>query len=395
MEIAVIGGGASGMFAAIAARESGSCVTVYERCDRVGRKILATGNGRCNLTNVNASEKDYHGTDTGFMRNVINSFWVEETLSKFSDMGLVCRTEDRGKVYPHCGQASAVLDVLRMKLAEDGAVIRTDFEASDISPTKNGFIISSYDGQKAYADRVIVACGGKASPSLGSNGSGYELLKKLGHRITPLKPSLVQLKTEPETVKKLKGIKVEGKLTLGGRSETGEILFTEYGISGPCAFSLSAYCEGEKYAYIDLMCEYSEEEIAEMLWTRVGIFPERRLEEFFTGMLSKRVGQTLLKYLDIAPLSRLSSTLSEEEIVKIAKTIKAWRFDVIGTMSWNNAQVTHGGALTSEFDPETLESKKVKGVYACGEILDIDGDCGGYNLQWAWASGYVAGKKCV
>lgn len=395
MEIAVIGGGASGIFASIAARENGNTVTVFERGERIGKKILATGNGRCNLTNINADIENYHGNETEFMRDIINSFWVEETLEKFSDMGLVCRTEERGKVYPYCGQASAVLDVLRMKLLEDGVVIRTGFEASNIDRTKNGFIISSYDGQKAYADKVIIACGGKASPSLGSNGSGYELLKRLGHHITELCPSLVQIKTEPDVVKKLKGIKIEGTLSVSNRSETGEILFTEYGISGPCAFYLSAYCGNERYAYMDLMPDYTTGEIEEMLYTRIGSFPKRKLEEFFTGMLNKRVGQALLKYLDIAPLSKTAEMLGNDEVEKIAKTIKSWRFEITGTMSWNNAQVTKGGAVTSEFNSKTLESKIVKGVYACGEVLDIDGDCGGYNLQWAWASGYTAGKSCV
>lgn len=395
MEIAVIGGGASGIFAAIAARENGNSVTIYERGDRIGRKILATGNGRCNLTNINADINAYHGADVSFISGIVNSFWVRETLEKFSEMGLVCKTEERGKVYPYCGQASAVLDVLRMKLRDDGVVVRTGFEASGAEKTKNGFVISSYDGQKSYADRIIIACGGKAAPSLGSNGSGYELLKKWGHHTGKLSPSLVQIKTEPDVVKKLKGIKVEGSLKIGQRSEKGEILFTEYGLSGPCAFYLSPYCENEKYAYIDLMPEYSINEVTEMLYTRIGIFSERQLEEFFAGMLNKRVGQAILKQLEIAPLSKSIAQLGNEEVEKIACTIKKWCFGITGTMSWNNAQVTKGGVLTSEFNSKTLESKKIKGVYACGEVLDIDGDCGGYNLQWAWASGYTAGKNCM
>lgn len=395
MEIAVIGGGASGIFASIAARENGNSVTIYERCDRIGKKILATGNGRCNLTNINADTENYHGENVGFMCGVTERFWVNNVLEMFSAMGLVCKTEDGGKVYPYCGQASAVLDVLRMRLGDDGVVIRTGFEVSNIEKTKNGFLISSYDGQKAYADRVIIACGGKAAPSLGSNGSGYELLKKMGHHITELKPSLVQIKTVPDVVKKLKGIKVDGVLSIAGHSQHGEILFTEYGISGPCAFYLSSYCGNEKYAYVDLMPDFSLEEIAEMLYMRIGNFPERRLEEFFTGMLNKRVGQALLKDLNIVPLSRRAMETDNDEIRRIAEAIKAWRFEIIGTMSWNNAQVTRGGAVTSEFDRDTLESKKTNGVYVCGEILDIDGDCGGYNLQWAWASGYTAGKSCI
>lgn len=393
MNVAVIGGGASGLAAAIAARRNGVSVTIYESGERIGRKILATGNGRCNMTNMNACADNYYGKNRDFVRGAIEQFWVEDTLNFFSELGILYKVEDGGKVYPYCDQASAVLDVLRMRAAEDGINIRTGFEVQSVEKHSNGFSIVSYKGERAGGDRVIAACGGKAAPSLGSNGSGYEILKKLGHRITDLRPSLVQIKTETEVVKKLKGIKIDGKLTIGGCSERGEILFTEYGISGPPVFSLTSRLESQKYALIDIMPDFSSEQIVEFLYSRIGMSPERRLEDFFTGMLNKRVGQALLKYLDIAPLSRSAVTLGENEIRRIADTIKAWRFNITGTMSWNNAQVTKGGADTTEFNPRTMESKKVKDLYACGELLDIDGDCGGYNLQWAWSSGYIAGMN--
>lgn len=391
MEIAVIGGGASGITAAIAARKNGASVTIYESCGRIGRKILATGNGRCNMTNINASAGNYYGENRDFVNGIIKQFWVEDTLSFFTELGILYKIEDGGRVYPYSDRASDVLDALRMYASEEGVIVRTGFEVCEVKEHGQGFMITSYKGEKVYSDRVIIACGGKASPSLGSNGSGYDVLKKTGHSVTELRPSLVQLKTETDTVKKLKGIKLNARLTIGEYSEEGELLFTEYGLSGPPVFSLTSRLTNQEYAEADIMPEYSFERVEELLYTRIALFPERSLEDFFVGMINKRVGQVLLKYVGISPLSRKAVTLSENEVTKMAGTIKSWRFKIEGTMSWNNAQVTKGGAVTSEFDSHTLESKIIKGLYACGEILDVDGDCGGYNLQWAWSSGYIAG----
>ncbi len=391
MEIAVIGGGASGLAAAVAARKSGASVTIYESSERVGRKILATGNGRCNLTNINACADNYYGEHRDFVKGAVKRFWVKETLEFFGELGIVYKAEERGKVYPYCDRASAVLDVLRMRIAEDGVAVRNKFEVCKVNKTANGFEIVSYKNERGYADKVIIACGGCASPSLGSNGGGYSLLKALGHRITKLKPSLVQIKTNTEIVRKLKGIKVNGRLTIGENSDDGEILFTEYGLSGPPVFTLSSRLDDNRYAVLDIMPEYSKEEVENILYARTAMFPKRPLEEFFTGMLNKRIGQAILKVINAAPLSRTAASLDSSEIDAAAGIIKSWRFDITGTMSWNNAQVTKGGADTSEFNPDTMESKIHKGLYACGEVLDIDGDCGGYNLQWAWSSGYIAG----
>lgn len=391
MKIAVIGGGASGIAAAIAARRNGASVTIYEGTERIGRKILATGNGRCNMTNVNADIGNYYGNNVEFMRDTIDTYWVMQTLAFFSELGILYKEEENGKVYPYSDRASSVLDVLRMCLDDEGVIVKTGFEVSDIEKADSEFCISSFKGEKEYADRVIVACGGKAAPDLGTRGGGYELLKRFGHTITPLKPSLVQIKTDTEIVKKLKGIKINAKLTIGNNSESGEILFTEYGLSGPPVFSLSSRLDNHKMAVIDIFPHMSEEELAGAVYTRMALNPDRKLEEFFTGMINKRIGQAILKQLDIAPLSRCASDMSDSELEKLIKTLKCWSFNITGTMSWNNAQVTKGGANTREFNSKTMESLKQKGIYACGEILDIDGDCGGYNLQWAWSSGYIAG----
>lgn len=393
MRVAVIGGGASGLVSAIAAAENGNKVTIFEKNDRVGRKILSTGNGRCNMTNINADVSNYHGKNPKFVMGAINRFWVEQTLDFFSGLGILHKVEDGGKVYPYSDQASAVLDVLRMKTEELGIDAKTGCEVKSVTKNKDGFEITAYSKDSFSADAVIVTTGGKAAPNLGSNGSGYDILKSLGHKITPARPSLVQIKTETEVVRKLKGIKIQGQVTLGSVKEEGEILFTEYGLSGSPVFSASSRFEGQKYISLDIIPEYTREQLISMLTERVYRFPKVALENFFVGVLNKRVGQALLKYLKIEPLSRYAATLSEKDIERIAGTMKNWRFKTEGTMSWNNAQTTKGGADTSEFNTSTMESKLVKGLYAAGEVLDIDGDCGGYNLQWAWSSGYLAGSS--
>lgn len=391
-KIAIIGGGASGLVSAVFAAQNGkNTVTVYESGERVGRKILATGNGRCNMTNINADIMNYHGKNPKFILGAKNKFWVEETLEFFDSLGVVSKTEDEGKVYPYSDQASAVLDVLRFKLDELGVNVVTSFEVQTVKENNGKFTIKAYDGRKDNADKVIIATGGKAAPNLGSKGGGYDILQDFGHSVTKLLPSLVQIKTETDVVRKLKGIKLNGNVTLGKYSEYGEVLFTEYGLSGPAIFSLSSRLDGHKTISLDIMSEYSREQLYDMIAVRAYRNPKITLENFFVGMFNKRVGQALLKFAGIEPLSRYAVTLTEREISRICDIIKKWDFAVTGTMSWNNAQVTKGGISTDEFNPNTMESKLVKGLYATGEVLDIDGDCGGYNLQWAWSSGYLAG----
>ena len=399
MKIAVIGGGASGITAAISASRKGAQVTVYERCDRIGRKILATGNGRCNYTNINADIENYHGQNTDFIKPATKKFWVSDTVSFFKKIGMLTKIEDNGKAFPYSLQASAVLDVLRFELQRLGVEIVTDFEVCQIKKEKSGFLIESYSGKKAHADKVILSTGGKASPSLGSNGSGYDIAKKLGLQVSQLFPSLVQVKTSTEVVKALKGIKTDAVVTAtsGGNSETsqGEVLFCDYGLSGPAVFNVSRFCAVNKNTKIklDLLPEIDYNSLREILTNRKS--ENVSLENYFIGMLNKKIGIVLMKYAKILPLSRTSDTLNGSEISGLCKAIKSFTLDVTGTMSWNNAQVTAGGILTNQINPETFECKHIKGLYITGELLDIDGDCGGYNLQWAWSSGYIAGLCCA
>lgn len=391
--VAVIGGGAAGITAAISAAMHGASVTVYESGDRIGRKILATGNGRCNMTNINAGTEHYHGADAKFIEGAKARFWIEETLNFFSELGVLSKTDTEGRVYPYSDQASAVLDVLRFKMDVLGVNVVYSFEVKSVENKSGCFCITSYDGRSGSADKVIVATGGKAAPDLGSKGMGYELLKSFGHTISDLRPSLVQIKTEADIVRKLKGIRLNAAVSIDGHSEQGEILFTDYGLSGIAVFSTTAYLENQKTIALDLMSQYTEHQLYDMICRRVLQNPDIALENFLVGMLNKRVAQVILKQIGIAPLSRKAVTLSGDEIKRLCGIIKCWEFKIEGTMSWNNAQVTKGGALTCEFDNSTMQSKKQRGLYAAGEILDIDGDCGGYNLQWAWSSGYLAGKS--
>lgn len=393
--IAVIGGGASGMTAAIRAAQLGAAVTIYERNERIGKKILATGNGRCNLTNLYADVKHYHGEYPDFIRYAKSRFWVQETLEFFKSLGLLHRVEEEGRVYPCSGQASAVLDLLRIRLERLGVRIETGFEAEHIIPYKKGFRISSYDGRMESADAVILSAGGKAAPSMGTTGSGYELAKELGHSITPLYPSLVQIKTEEVWVRSMKGIKTDAAVRIAGKEKRGEVLFTEYGFSGPPVFSLSAELPGTKYneLVLDLLPDYSPYKLKKLLLARreLGL----TLEYFLVGMVHKRIGMQLMKCLEFGPLAAQSDSLSDVDIERLAQIMKNWRFHIAGTMSWNNAQVTAGGIRTAQIDERTMQSKLVKGLFITGEIMDIDGDCGGYNLQWAWSTGMIAAEEAV
>ena len=398
MKAVIIGGGASGIMAALSAAEEGAEVEILERLGRIGKKILATGNGRCNLTNINTSRGNYSGGNAGFISGVLHRFDAEKTIDFFESIGLMTKIEDSGKVYPYTEEASSVLDVLRLRMEDLKIKVTCNFEAETIRKKNKRFEIISYTGETVSADKVIVACGGRSSPSLGSNGSGYEILKKLGHTVTPLYPSLVQAETTIE--KGLKGIKKDCAVSLifGGKKtaeEYGEVLFTEYGLSGPPVFNLSSKLHhgktGEIIFRLDIMNTFSRGEISDMLFMRRAVTGERRLEDFFTGFLNKRIIYAILKECGIAPLSKKGETLSDKQIYNIAEKIKNWDFKFIRTRGWNNSQVTKGGIPTNEVDAD-MQSKKMPGVYITGELLDADGECGGYNLQWAWSTGYIAGK---
>lgn len=382
IDVAVIGGGASGIVAAIFAARCGKKVCILEKNPRIGKKILATGNGRCNFTNINAKDTDYN---SDFVGSSLERFSPKSAIAFFEELGLLSKEEAEGRVYPLSGQATAVLDVLRLELSRLSVKEMVDFDVQKIEKTKDGFEIFSRN-EKVKAEKVIVATGGKASPKTGSDGMGYELLKALGHHTTKLVPSLVQLKCE----KSVGGVRAYGRVTTqSGKSDVGEIQFNNYGISGIPVFGIAKYVKKGEPVFLDLLPDYKEDEVVKILKNK----PKQTMETYLIGILNKALAHFLLKECGISPLSKMSDTLKNDEIIKIAKKIKCWRFDVTGTMPWDNAQVTAGGIELSEVNPETMESKLIKNLYITGEVLDIDGPCGGYNLQWAWASGMVAGSE--
>ena len=399
-EIAVIGGGASGMMAAITARKSGKEVVILERKDRILKKVLITGNGRCNITNVNADISNYFGKNISSVGNILNSFNPQDTMDFFNGLGIVCNEENRGKVYPLSGQASSVVDALRFEAERLGIKIETKFYVRKIEKDGFKFKIYSEDRKKIEAGRVILAAGGQSYPELGSNGSGFELAKELGHNVTRLSPSIVQLKTEKNQVKGLQGIKTDVAVTAYGDNKKictydGELLFTDYGISGNVVFNISFVMPLYKNVEfeIDFMEKFDYNELYEILKERKKMMSHLTMENYFNGMINKKLGQFLSKISGIEKLSKPVKDLNDSEIRKLCTVLKKYRIKILDTTGFKNAQVTAGGVSLDEVNSETLESKIVKGLYFSGEVLDVYGECGGFNLQWAWASGYIAGKN--
>ena len=401
-EIAVIGGGASGLMAAITAKKSGKEVVILERKDRILKKVLITGNGRCNITNVNANISNYFGKNISSVENILNRFTPQDTMDFFNGLGIVCNEENRGKVYPLSGQASSVVDALRFEAEKLGIKIETEFYVRKIEKDGFKFKIYSEERKKIEAGRVIIAAGGQSYPELGSNGSGFELAKELGHSVTKLSPSIVQLKTEKNQVKGLQGIKTDVAVTAYGDNKKictydGELLFTDYGISGNVVFNISFVMPLYKNVEfeIDFMEKFDYNELYEMLKERKKIMSHLTMENYFNGMINKKLGQFLSKVSGIEKLSKPVKDLNDSDIRKLCTVLKKYRIKILDTTGFKNAQVTAGGVSLDEVNTETLESKIVKGLYFSGEVLDVYGECGGFNLQWAWASGYIAGENAA
>ena len=396
MVIGIIGGGASGMAAALAAAENQQVqVVLLERQARVGRKLQATGNGRCNLTNLHAAEGGYHGENASFADYAIGQFGPEATLQWFRSLGLFTVAEESGRVYPYSDQANSVLDVLRFALEKPNITVKLGFEVEKIKKTQGGFRLESRE-EILECDRLIVACGGLAGTKLGGTMSGYKLLRALGHKCTKLRPTLVQLKSGWSGVAALKGVRAnchaaiyrDGQLH---RESTGEIQFTEYGLSGPVIFEISRdACQGtgDWICRLDLLPDFSEEVLKEELLRRRNT--NLPTSELLTGILHNRLGRVVTQAVGISGYVPVAQ-LEENEITEVCQAVKCFEISLAEPMGMDCAQVTAGGILTKEFDKTTMESRIVPGLYACGEVLDIDGDCGGYNLQWAWSSGRLAG----
>ena len=393
MKVLIIGGGAAGMMAALTASEDRrNQVTLLERQSRVGRKLLATGNGRCNLTNLHAGASHYHGQNPGFVESALAAFSVNDTLEFFRELGLLTVAEDSGRVYPFSDQANSVVDVLRFALERQGVEVRCGCEVLSVGKKARGYRVRTAETE-FYGDKLIVTCGGAAGGKLGGTDLGYRLLQSLGHSVTPIRPSLVQLKTDG--VHGLKGVRADAGLTLKRGAAVahtaGEVQFTDFGVSGPAVFELSREAQPGDTLLLDLLRPLEEADLADYLARKRLSASSLPLEEFLTGMLHNRLGRVVLRQMGL-DLSRTAGSLTDRELQAIAHTVKFFPLTVHGTLGLEQAQVTAGGVLTAEFRPDTLQSRLCPGVFAAGEVLDIDGDCGGFNLQWAWSSGRLAGR---
>jgi hypothetical protein len=414
--VIVVGGGAAGMVAAIAAARRGAAVTVLERMPRVGKKLLATGNGRCNFANARLELRRFHGKDPGFAGAALKAFDLETTLAFFRDLGVEPREEEAGKIFPRPGQASAVLDVLRHEMARLGVETRCEAEVERLAPRRGGWEVA-LRGETLRCAAVVLASGGRASPQLGSNGSGYELVLPLGHRLVPPFPALTRIRVTSPHLKHLKGVKIAGVATLAaqvrglpggarvlhdpGYSAAGEILFTETGLSGPPILDLSRRA-GERsrngdgtLVVLDLCPEYAARDLAALLRKRFSGRGDLSAELALVGFINKRLISPVLKVAGVADPGRQAASLGEQGLLAVASVLKGWHFAVTGTDSWTDAQVTAGGVDVADVSPETLESLLAPGLFLAGEVLDIDGDCGGFNLQWAWSSGHLAGSAAA
>ncbi|WP_411678216.1 NAD(P)/FAD-dependent oxidoreductase [Caproicibacter sp.] len=403
-DLAVVGGGPSGMAAALAAARAGGrgmSVAVLEKNDRVGKKLLLTGNGRCNLTNRSAGESSHYHGDAAAHR-ILKDFSPEQALLLFQKLGLLCRELDGGRIYPYSLQAASVLNVLRRNLDRCGVETVCGFDVKSVRKSDGGFLISSPE-REFFARRLILAAGGSACPRSGSDGGGAVLAKTLGHTVGPLFPSLVQVKTDPARVRPLKGIRCPAAVSFRAegeilRASAGEVQFTENALSGICIFELSR-CVGEIRApknaeiLLDLFPEYSPEKLKELLQTASVGAGDWTVSQLLEGFLPKALTIELSKYA-LGGASTPASRLSDETLDRLVSAAKGYAFPVRGTLSWDHAQVTAGGVPLLELT-ERLESKKCGGLYLCGELLDVDGDCGGYNLHWAWASGVTAGRAAA
>lgn len=392
MHLLIIGGGAAGLCAAITAkrRQPQLRVTVLEANDRVGKKLIVTGNGRCNITNQNLDISRYHGGAE--LCAVLDNGRITEF---FASIGIEIVFEADGRAFPASYQALSVVDNLRFACAELDVDIRTGQNVTDISPSGDGFAVRAADA--FAADAVLLCCGSPAGGKIASD-SGYALLKRLGHRVIPVTPAIVPIKTDTEITRQLKGIKINAAATLyaGGkplRSEYGEVLFCDYGLSGPPVLQLgrlAAQPGRAMHIALDLAQELSLPEWEAKLAARARLLHSRTAGEFFTGLLNKRVGQVLCKLCGCGP----NTPVPQLPIAALAAQSKALRFPVTGVLPMAQAQVAAGGADTEEFGSDFM-SKIRPGLFCAGELLNVDGDCGGFNLAFAWCSGAAAATAAV
>ncbi len=403
VRIGIVGGGAAGMMAAITAARCGAQVTLFERGERVGKKILATGNGKCNLGNTDMDENAYYGSSPEWIRSCLECFTTEDAVTFFNGIGLLVKNKG-GYLYPASEQAAVVLDVLRNELSAVGVEVITECKINAIEVSEEASFMLSDGKRKYYFDKVILSCGGKAAPKTGSDGSGYKLAAKLKHPMIPCVPALVQLKCREDYLKAVAGVRCEGVVKVFDQGnciavERGEIQLTEYGVSGIPVFQLSRKVnyllrnQTEVTVELDLLPDFEEENYARLQATRALLQNGRTVEEFFTGLLHKKIMLLFVKMAGLKPKEAIE-TADKSGIMAVYELCRSWRLHINGSNSYDSAQVCAGGVDTAQVTSR-MESKLIPGLFFAGELLDVDGRCGGYNLHWAWCSGYIAGREAA
>lgn len=405
LTIAIIGGGASGMAAAIAAKRQNpsASVVIFEHKDIPGKKILSTGNGRCNLTNEYMDVSCFRSDCSEKILPVIQRFDANDTIQFFQELGILTKSRN-GYIYPRSDQASAVLDVLRMELKRLGVEILLNSHVKDVASTKKGFRI--FTEEKNYlANKVILATGSKAAKVLGSDGSGYQLAKSFGHKLVPVVPALVQLKVKNFAFSKASGVRADAcvKAIINGREiakDTGELQITAYGISGIPVFQISRYISKALYEKkkaeisVDFIPQMTETELTQFFMNRKQYMKHVDAGGFLIGIFNQKLIPRLLELSEIRQNTKVD-TLSIEQIQKLSKQCKNSLLTISDTNGFDNAQICAGGVSLEEIHIQTMESCYQKDLYIVGELLDVDGICGGYNLQWAWATGIIAGEAAA
>lgn len=402
-DLAIIGGGAAGMMAAITASRLKKSVVLIEKNAELGRKILATGNGRCNLTNKFTKVDRYHGGNPKFIEQVLAQFDQFKTIKFFEELGLVLKEENLGRMFPRTDEAKTVVNAMIYELEKNKVEISLNDQARKIEHGDN-FKITLQSGKIVESDKLIITTGGTAAPHLGTSGDAYYWLKNMGHTITPLYPALTPLETKEIWTKELQGLKIEAKIStsINGNisyEKNGDALFTHFGVSGPAAMAQSGIIENnidkDVKIHIDLFPEETVKELDNKLVKIIEVNGAKQLKNTLAGLIPTNLAEAILKNLKIDP-DKKSAEISKLDRAKIVEILKNIELTVSGVRPFKEAQVTHGGVNLDEVDANTLESKKVQGLYLAGEVLNVDGDSGGFNLQWAWSSGHLAGKSaCI
>lgn len=404
MIISVIGGGPSGMLLSIVVKKYRPNFTVrlFERNERVGKKLLATGNGRCNYTNVSLKKENFHSENENFPMKIIDRFGYKDTIEFLKTLGIYPTVEKNGKVFPLSLQGSSVLDFLRFGMEKFGVEVVLEEKITYLKKNENSFILK---GKNSYtSDIVVIATGGMAMPVSGSDGIGYRLGKELGHNVVDFGPTIVQLESDFKRIKELKGVRIDSNAKLYVNDQFidekfGDILFTDYGLSGPAILDLSRKSieglnNGKKVEIRVNLLGVTKEEIYKIISERVRNLEGIDFDKFFIGIVNKK----LIKSIEDALLLQYGhkdTIINDDNFIKnLTNLLSDFKMNISGYKGFGNAQSTTGGIDTKEVN-DNLESTIVNGLYFIGEVLDVDGDCGGYNLQWAWSSAYIAALNII